>query len=95
MELQIIKHNDILFRDLLRGITIKNIAWPHSIESQMKWVVDNMTQEDMHVFLKENDCDIAYMTISPMVGLLNGSKMPFMGVGCVCSANPGMGGVSC
>ena len=92
MSLQIIKHNDILFRDLLRGIAVKNVAWPHPVESQVKWIIDNMRPDDMHVFLKENGEDKAYMTLSPVTATVNGVETPFMGVGCVCSAHPGMGG---
>ena len=42
MELIIIKHNDILFRDILRAIAVKNVAWRHPVESQLKWIIDNM-----------------------------------------------------
>lgn len=94
MELEIIKHNDVLFRDLLRGIAIKSVAWPHPIESQVKWIVDNMQSQDYHVFLKDDCGDKAYMTLSPVKASVNGAIMPFMGVGCVCSANPGTGGVN-
>ncbi len=94
MGLQLIIHKDILFRDLLRGIAIKNVAWPHSIESQVKWIIDNMSPDDNHVFLTEEGCDKAYMTLSPVEGILNGSKTRFMGVGCVCAKerNKGDGG---
>lgn len=91
MELQIIKHEDILFRDLLRGIAIKNVAWPHPIESQVKWIIDNMSPDDKHVFLTEADCDKAYMTLSPVEGIMNGRKTQFMGVGCVCAKERGKG----
>lgn len=91
-ELEIIKHNDILFRDLLRAVAVKNVAWPHPVESQLKWIIDNMQPDDMHVFLKENGEDKAYMTLSPVTATMNGEETSFMGVGCVCSANPGMGG---
>ena len=93
MKLEIIKHNDILFRDLLRAIAVKSVAWPHSLESQVRWILDNLRAEDDHVFLRDGDKDIAYMTFSPVVGVMNGALVSFMGVGCVCSANPGMGWV--
>ena len=85
-ELEIIRHNDILFRDLLRAVTVKNVAWPHPVESQVKWIIDNMQLDDMHVFLKENGEDKAYMTLSPVTATVNGVETPFMGVGCVCAA---------
>ena len=91
MDLQIIKHNDILFRDLLRGIAIKNIAWPHPIESQVKWIIDYMFPEDNHVFLTEGGIDKAYMTLSPVEGIMNGGKTVFWGVGCVCTSCKGAG----
>lgn len=91
-ELEIIKHNDILFRDLLRAVVVKNVAWPHSVESQVKWIIENMQPDDLHVFLKEKGEDRAYMTLSPVTATVNGVETPFMGVGCVCSAHPGMGG---
>ena len=92
MELEIIKHRDILFRDLLRAISVKSVAWPHPLESQVKWIVGNMRDDDEHVFLKDGDKDMAYMTLSPVAGLLNGVKTSFSGVGCVCTAHPGVGG---
>lgn len=89
--LEIIRHNDILFRDLLRAIAVKNVAWPHPVESQVKWIIDNMQPDDMHVFLKEDGEDKAYMTLSPVTATVNGAETPFMGVGCVCSAERGVG----
>ena len=91
MELQIIKHKDILFRDVFRTIAVKSVAWPHPIESQLKWIVDNMSPEDMHVFLTDEGKDVAYMTLSPVKGILNGKDTSFLGIGCVCSAVKGMG----
>ena len=91
-KLEIIKHDDILFRDLLRAVTVKNVVWPHPVDSQLKWIIENMQPEDLHVFLRENDVDLAYMTLSPFTASVNGVYTPFMGVGCVCSAHPGMGG---
>lgn len=91
MGIQIIKHQDILFRDILCAISIKTIAWPYSIESQVKWIIDNMQPEDMHVFLTEDGKDVAYMTLSPVTGNLNGKETSFLGIGCVCSAVKGLG----
>lgn len=91
MSLQIIKHDDILFRDLLRAVSVKSVAWPYPIESQIRWIIDNMQLNDMHVFLREREEDKAYMTLSPVTAFVDGVNTPFMGVGCVCSACPGMG----
>lgn len=90
-KLEIIRHNDILFRDLMRAVAVKNVAWPHPVESQVKWIIDNMQPDDMHIFLKENGEDKAYMTLSPVTATVNGVVTPFMGVGCVCAAERGAG----
>lgn len=92
-ELEIIRHDDILFCDLLRAVAVKNVAWPHPVESQVKWIIDNMQPDDIHVFLTENGEDKAYMTLSPVTATMNGVDTPFLGVGCVCATHPGMGGV--
>ena len=91
MKLEIIPHRDILFRDLLLAITVKNIAWPYPVESQVKWIINNIHFDDMHVFLKDNDEIKAYMTLSFVEGILNGIKTTFVGLGCVCTAIPGVG----
>ena len=91
MELQTIRHSDILFRDVLRAISVKSVAWPHPIESQVKWIIDNMKPDDIHVFLREEGKDVAYMSLSPVKGILNGNETAFLGIGCVCSAVKGMG----
>ena len=90
-DLEIIKHNDILFRDLLRAIAVKNVSWPHPVESQVKWVIDNMQPDDLYVFLKEDGADRAYMTLLPVKATLNGIETSFMGIGCVCSSKHGVG----
>ena len=59
-DLEIIKHNDILFRDLLRAVAVKNVVWPPPVESQVKWIIDNMQPVDLHVILKENGEDKAH-----------------------------------
>ena len=78
MNLEVIKHRDILFRDLLRAIAMKSVGWSYSLESQVRWIVDNMHDEDEHVFLKDGDKDMAYMTLSPVTGMLNGSLASFL-----------------
>lgn len=60
MELEIIKHNDILFRDLLRATAVKNVAWLHPVESLKKWIIDYLQPVDLLVILKENGEDKAH-----------------------------------
>ena len=91
MDLQIVNHKDILFRDILRAVAIKSVAWPYPVESQVKWIIENIKPEDKHVFLTDDGNDEGYMTLSPVNGHINGELVNFYGVGCVCSAKPGQG----
>ena len=91
MKYEIKKHESILFRDVLRAISIKNRAWPFPVESQIKWIIDNMRPEDLHVFLTDGGEDKAYMTLSLVKGEMNGAETVFWGVGCVCSSSKGEG----
>lgn len=91
MKLQLIKHRDILFRDLLRAIAIKNFAWSHSVESQLKWIVDNIDDSDIHVFLRDGDKDVAYMNLVETSFIVNDTEYLAYGVGNVCALEKGKG----
>lgn len=91
MEYEIKQHESILLKDVLRAISIKNNAWPFPVESQIKWILDNMFSEDFHVFLTDEGKDKAYMTLSPVEGKMNGITTVFLGVGCVCTSSKGEG----
>ena len=91
MELEIIKHRDILFKDLLRAIAVKSIAWPHPIESQVKWIIENIDEEDEHVFLKEGSIDLAYMNLVKISFSANDTDYMAYGIGNVCAAEKGKG----
>lgn len=91
MELEIIKHRDILFRDLLRAIAVKSVAWPHPTESQLKWIIDNIDDEDEHIFLKEGSKDLAYMNLVRVFFTANNISFMAYGIGNVCAAEKGKG----
>lgn len=91
MELEIIQHKDILFRDVFRVIKLKNIAWPHPIESQVKWILENQKEEDFHVILVDNHKDLAYLDLCPVKAEIDGVQTEFLGIGNVCTKNQGLG----
>lgn len=91
MELEIIKHENILFKDLLRVIDIKNAAWPHPIESQLKWILGNQNSEDLHVILKDAGEDLAYMDLCPVRAKIDDMDQAFLGIGNVCTKTHGLG----
>lgn len=91
MELEFIKHSDISHEDLLRIINIKNVAWPHPIESQLKWISDNQGKDDFHVILNDGLKDYAYMDLCPVDAFVDGKRTSFMGIGNVCTVIKGQG----
>lgn len=91
MELEIIKHRDILFREILRAIAVKSVAWPHPLESQVKWIVDNIGDNDEHIFLIEGSQDLAYMNLVPITFMANNTEFMAYGIGNVCTAIKGKG----
>jgi len=91
MELEIIKHRDILFKDLLRAIAVKSVAWPHPLESQVRWIVDNIGDNDEHVFLKESTQDLAYMNLVSIFFTVNDTDYMTYGIGNVCAVEKGKG----
>lgn len=91
MELEIIKHRDILFKDILRAVAIKSVAWPYPCESQLKWVIDNISDSDEHVFLKDGGVDKAYMNLVKTTFIANDTEYMAYGIGNVCSVEKGKG----
>lgn len=91
MDIEIIKHRDILFRDLLRAISVKSVAWPNPFESQVRWIVDNIDENDEHVFLKNGSQDVAYMNLVSIIFTANDTDYMAYGIGNVCTAEKGKG----
>lgn len=91
MELEIIKHKDILFKDILRAIKVKSVAWPYPVESQVKWIIDNLGDFDEHVFLKEGVSDRAYLNLVRITFTSNDTEYMAYGIGNVCSSEKGKG----
>lgn len=91
MELEIIKHCDVSHEFLHRVVEIKNSAWPYPFESQLNWIKENQSPDDLHVILKDNDEDLAYMDLCPVIALVDNMPIHFMGVGNVCTKSHGWG----
>lgn len=91
MELEVIKHKDILFKDLRRAIDVKSVAWPFPLESQVKWIAENIDDEDEHVFLKDDSKDLAYMNLVKITFMANNTEYMAFGIGNVCTAIKGKG----
>ncbi len=53
---------------------------------------NNLKSEDVHVFLKEEGKDIAYLNIAWVTACINGKDIICAGIGNVCAKQKGMGG---
>lgn len=83
--LQIIKHSEISRNDLQRAISLKSVAWPYPVESQLAWMKDNLKPIDTNVFLQEYGCDVAYLNIAMVHVIINGTDTLCAGISNVCS----------
>lgn len=91
MELEIIKHSDISDSDLKRVIEIKNAAWPHLFDSQLEWINQNQLPDDLHVILKDDLGDVAYLDMCPVKAKIDFVTTTFWGIGNVCTRKRGYG----
>ena len=74
-----------------RVIALKQVAWPYSDESQIIWLRNNLSSEDIHVILKQGEKDVAYLNLCEVYGEINGIHTKIRGVGNVCAVIKGMG----
>ena len=86
-----VKHSEATSLDLERAIALKSVAWPYPRESQMQWMRENLKPEDIHVFLLENEEDVAYLNIAMVKAFINGICTRCAGIGNVCSIRNGGG----
>lgn len=91
MALEIIRHCDITHEDLLRVIEIKNTVWSHPLESQLKWIEENLFAEDLHIILEDQGNDLAYMNLCLVSAVVDEKPVQFYGIGNVCTKTHGLG----
>lgn len=86
-----IKHTE-LTKDLLYQIcTIKSLSWPYNIKSQKNWINANISDDDFHVLLFDNDILIAYFNFIPIEIIIDGQNMNALGIGNVCTKEKSKG----
>lgn len=91
MEIEIIKHRDLLFKDLLRIIRLKTTAWPYPLGSQVEWIANNISDNDEHVFLRDKNIDVAYLNLVKTSFIANNVEYVAFGIGNVCASVKGKG----
>lgn len=73
-------------------IAIKNIAWPHSEESQLAWIEVSLKPEDLHCILLKNEQPVGYVNlVNEQLTKEDGSLVWIWGIGNVCVIKKGEG----
>lgn len=92
MIIKYVCHQELNNSDLERIIHVKSIAWPYSRENQLKWIENNIKNDDIHVLLfDENKTIIAYLNLILVDFVINGENYSGYGIGNVCAARKGNG----
>jgi len=90
-ELKIIAHRNIIQSDFNEIFEVKSVAWPYPRESQLKWLNENLKDEDLHLLLQTNKKTVAYLNLIKIELKINNKKIKSYGIGNVCSIEKGKG----
>lgn len=78
-------HKYLTDEELDKIISLKMQHWEYSKESQIKWIKENIDQNDIHLMVMVNkDNLIAYLNMVRVSISANGNEKPFFGIGNVC-----------
>lgn len=86
-----IKHGEISSNKLKEVCELKSVAWPHSIESQLNWIKSNISDNDIHVILSDENESLAYLNLINIKCVVDGELVNGFGIGNVCSRVQGLG----
>lgn len=91
MEFKFIKHTDISTETLFEIVSIKSKQWNYTNEQHLKWIIDNIQPNDIHVLMSIENKNLAYMNLVQIEVVINNIKLPFLGIGNVCAIEKGKG----
>lgn len=89
--LKLIKHSEATPEDISQVIAVKQKAWPYPLDSQRKWIEENLSPEDIHVFLVVDGEYAAYMNLVKIQVCINDQNYEGYGIGNVCACIKGRG----
>ena len=90
-----VQHEALSLKDMVRIATLKDQHWTHGIDSQLRWMMGNTREGDIHL-MGEEIVDgqphlIAYMTLFRVKAKLDAAILDAIGVGCVCVDKTALG----
>jgi len=89
--IRIIRHKSINQQELQKICEIKAKSWQYDFDSQQRWINNNISGNDIHVILENNETPLAYLNLVSIYVIINDVPIEAFGVGNVCSVEKGVG----
>lgn len=86
-----VQHNSISNDLLNEVIRIKSVAWDFPVDSQIKWIEENLKETDLHILLKVGGEFVAYLNLIDVSLFVDDVPIKAWGVGNVCAKIKGKG----
>ncbi len=86
-----VKHSEINDEILDQIVEIKRISWNYSFQEHIRWIKDNIKEDDFHFLLYDKGELIAYMNLVNVCVISGNTYLAFLGVGNVCTKYKGRG----
>lgn len=87
---KLIIHSDASNELLEEIATIKSTRWSYSLEKQLEWMNNNLSPNDLHLLVYQNDVLIAYTNFVIIEEvIINDIATEFKGIGNVCTSESG------
>lgn len=86
-----LKHGDTPANTKEKIAYIKNLSWNYGIESQLKWLENNLVAEDLHIMAYTEGELVAYLNLVNRKIIVNGIEKQVLGIGNVCAGEKGKG----
>lgn len=80
----VIKHENLTDADLNEIVRLKQQHWDYSAESQKQWIQSCLKPDDLHLLLKMDNQNVAYLSINVINMIIDGQAMVGKGLGNVC-----------
>lgn len=91
MQFKFIKHKNLSDFELNRIIELKDQIWVHGFEKQVAWMKQNVSENDFHVLLENENNLIAYAQLIQIDFLINNKQLKGLGISNVCAIEKGKG----
>ena len=82
---------DMTKLDLDEVIIIKSKQWLYSYREQLEWMAQNLKDTDMHVILRKDEKDVAYLNLIDLNIFVDNKIVSCWGIGNVCAVERGKG----